>query len=58
MTLEELYYKYYCFDSFSEKQKNLRNSSKIKDPESPCDKDDLMEIKQNLEEIHKIDTKI
>jgi len=52
MTLEELYYKYYCFDSFSEKQKNLRNSSKIKDPESPCDKDDLMEIKQNLEEIH------
>ena len=52
MTLEELYFKYYCYDSFSAKSKYLRSSSKIKDPESLCDKDDLMEIKQNLEEIH------
>ena len=54
MTLEELYFKYYCYDSFSQKSRNLRNSNNIneQDQDELCNKDDLEELKKNLEEIH------
>ena len=54
MTLEELYFKYYCYDSFSQKSRNLRNSKNIneQDQDELCNKDDLEELKKNLEEIH------
>ena len=52
MTLEELYFKYYCYDSFSKKSKTLRNSKNINERDELCNKDDLKELKKNLEEIH------
>ena len=52
MTLEQLYFKYFCYDSFSNKPKYLR-SSKNENGEQYCNIDDLKELKQNLEDIHK-----
>ena len=52
MTLEQLYYKYYCYDSFSKKDKiNLRNSNiSIEDYENEIY--DIKNLKEQLKELH------
>ena len=52
MTLEQLYYKYYCIAPSSEKSKCLRSFDKEIDDNEFMDKIELEEIKNNLEDIH------
>jgi len=52
MTLEQLYFKYFCIAPSSEKSKCLRSFDKILDDDELMDKIDLEEIKNNLEDIH------
>ena len=52
MTLEQLYFKYYCIAPFSEKSKCLRSFDKEIDDNELMDKNELKEIKNNLEDIH------
>ena len=52
MTLEQLYFKYYCYDSFSEKSKSSRNLIYVNEQDELCTIDDLKELKKSLEEIH------
>ena len=52
MTLEQLYFKYFCIDPFSEKSKCLRSFDKKFDDDEHMDKDELEEVKNNLEDIH------
>ena len=51
MTLEQLYFKYFCYNSFSNKPKYLRSSNNGND-EQLCNIEDLKELKQNLVDIH------
>ena len=52
MTLEQLYFKYFCFDSFPDKPKKLRSfHNEIRENEK-YDNIDLQELKKNLEDIH------
>ncbi len=61
MTLEQLYFKYYCIAPFSEKSKCLRSFDKEIDDNELMDKNELKEIKNNLEDIYqdyqKLETK-
>ena len=52
MTLEQLYYKYYCIAPSSEKSKCLRSFDKEIDDNEFMDKIEKEEIKNNLEDIH------
>ena len=52
MTLDQLYFKYFCIAPFSEKSKCLRSFDKILDDDELMDKIELEEIKNNLEDIH------
>ena len=52
MTIEQLYYKYFCVDSFSEKSKNLRSFSKLKGEDELCDIEGYKELQKNINEIH------
>ena len=52
MTLEQLYFKYYCYDSFSEKSKSSRHLIDVNEQDELCNKDELKELKKSLEEIH------
>jgi len=52
MTLEQLYFKYFCYDSLSNKPKYLRSSNNGND-EQLCNIEDLKELKQNLVDIYK-----
>ena len=52
MTIEQLYYKYFCIDSFSEKYKNLRSFSKLKGEDELCDIEGYKELQKNINEIH------
>ena len=52
MTLEQLYFKYFCYDSFLNKPKYLRSSNNENDDQL-YNNDDLKELKKNLEDIHK-----
>ena len=52
MTIEQLYYKYFCIDSFSEKSKNLRSFSKLKGEDELCDIEGYKELQKNINEIH------
>lgn len=51
MTLEQLYYKYFCLDPFSSKLRCLRSFHKEIEDEL-LDIEDLKELKQNLLEVH------